>query len=316
VQNRFVWLLIFLVAGQLLAQAGEIAESTPEPPQTSPMAAFVGADQQFLDIFTLDVDTGDIQNITNTLNPDSGVAWHPTEPLIAISAQENGDFNIILIDLVTQEQTVLVDWAESNEISPQWSPDGESILFVSDARDNQDIYQVEIASAETEIIIADGGTDRQPAWLPDESGFVFASRRDGNFVLYTYRFEDETEEILIADDDGRDILQPALSPDGDWLAYVRFSDVAEIILHERATDNIVRISQPSQNSYSPQWLPDQSCVSFTVGLNTSQQAVWIFNLEDDSLQELLINRNQPSGMVWNATVQCDDVIANLVRGER
>jgi Tol biopolymer transport system component len=62
------------------------------------------------------------------------------------------------------------------------------------------------------------GVSEWPTWSPDGNLIAFASNREGNFEIYV-RQVDGGQEVNVTNHPDEDI-QPALSPDGQWLAFI------------------------------------------------------------------------------------------------
>jgi serine/threonine-protein kinase len=104
---------------------------------------------------------------------------------------------------------------------PSWSPDGQSVIFISDRGDNRDVW----------VKRADG--TREPETLLDDPAAIDEAFRsfDGEWIVYRRGMEDGERDIVAirphVDSEATplvasrfDEVAPALSVDGRWLAYV------------------------------------------------------------------------------------------------
>lgn len=82
-----------------------------------------------------------------------------------------------------------------------YSPDGKSIAFSSDMRDNFDIWTLSLDDMQLQQLTFDSGMDESPAWSPDGSKIAFVSNRSG------------TSEIWVKDIERGDVKK--LRPFGD-----------------------------------------------------------------------------------------------------
>ena len=72
-----------------------------------------------------------------------------------------------------------------NDSLPRWSPDGESIVFMSDSRDgNWELYTLSVADGTVIRLTEDGAEDGLPAWSPDGSRIAFMSNRGGAWGIW------------------------------------------------------------------------------------------------------------------------------------
>ncbi|MCK5652839.1 MAG: serine/threonine-protein kinase, partial [Gemmatimonadetes bacterium] len=112
----------------------------------------------------------------------------------------------------------------AEEVSPQWSRDGQSVYFVSSRREgNQaDLYfqRADGAGDPLPVLVRDAQMwqhDITPdgAWLVAQVGGI---GQTGMRNIVAYQMEGDTAEISILASD-YDEISPTLSPDGRWLAY-------------------------------------------------------------------------------------------------
>ncbi len=112
---------------------------------------------------------------------------------------------------------------------PAWTPDGKTLLFVSDRRGNNDIYAVRsdeegtprLSKAryfETECLVAGPTREEKPVVSPDGGRFVYL---EGGGNLYVRPLDPgaETPSRLLAK--GPMIEDPVWSPDGRWIAFCK-----------------------------------------------------------------------------------------------
>ena len=109
---------------------------------------------------------------------------------------------------------------ESNEplMSPAWSPDGQSLAYVSFENRLPTIYVQYLKTGERHQVSARAGVNQAPAWSPDGKKLAMTlSTRDGNLDVYTL---DLTTQALtrITDDPGID-TEPQWSNDGQSLYF-------------------------------------------------------------------------------------------------
>lgn len=97
---------------------------------------------------------------------------------------------------------------------PAWSPDGHRIALSFDSAGNLDIGIVSAEGGAVERITSDPGVDVEPAWGPDGSLYFVSARGGRRFRIFRHDFESGADTFVV------DGIQPAISPDGNALAYV------------------------------------------------------------------------------------------------
>jgi dipeptidyl aminopeptidase/acylaminoacyl peptidase len=109
-------------------------------------------------------------------------------------------------------------------LGPTWSPDGNSIAFVSDRAGLRSIWRMDLAAGEASAVqlTAGGGffsSERNPDWSPDGSTIAFS--RDGGIFTVPAAGGAETQ---LTGTSGFD-QDPRWSPDGSQIAFQRGQSV-------------------------------------------------------------------------------------------
>ncbi|HYI45176.1 MAG TPA: hypothetical protein VE174_06925 [Actinomycetota bacterium] len=123
---------------------------------------------------------------------------------------------------LTQEQTA--------EDSPQWSPDGSSIAYISghgENSDNFDVFVMDLDSGESRNITDDPADDYDPSWSPDGSTLAFYSRYrpcdepcdPSQTDIYTIPAAGGEPTLLTGPE--FDDIDPTWSPDGTRIFFSR-----------------------------------------------------------------------------------------------
>ena len=102
-------------------------------------------------------------------------------------------------------------------MSPAWSPDGQSLAYVSFEGKASAIYVQRLATGERRRVSARSGINGAPAWSPDGTRLALTLSRDGNLDLYTLDLA--TQALTrVTSDDAID-TEPEWSRDGGSLYF-------------------------------------------------------------------------------------------------
>ena len=124
--------------------------------------AFSGLDGGVSDIYTWDIVTGALRQLTDDKHADLQPTWSPDGSTIAFVSDRGAitDFEelvyskpqIAFVDVASRRVTTLNVFGDVKHINPQYAPDGRSLYFVSDQDGFSDIYQYTFASGDVRRI--------------------------------------------------------------------------------------------------------------------------------------------------------------------
>ncbi len=126
-------------------------------------------------------------------------------------------YQLIVADADGMNPRVVMDSKEPL-MSPAWSPDGQSLAYVSFEERLPTVYVQTLKTGERRRVSARAGVNQAPAWSPDGKTLALTlSTRDGNLDIYTLDLA--TQALTrITDDPGID-TEPQWSNDGQSLYF-------------------------------------------------------------------------------------------------
>ena len=120
--------------------------------------AFAGMAGGISDLYALDLQAGTIKQLTNDRYGDIQPTWSPDGRTIAFASDRGSstDFNtykfsalqLATYDMATGRISVFSPFARGKHINPQFSPDGQSVFFISDQDGFPDIYRLQLAGGQ------------------------------------------------------------------------------------------------------------------------------------------------------------------------
>jgi Tol biopolymer transport system component len=138
--------------------------------------AFTGLVGGFNDLFVYDLAGGQVRRLTTDQFTELDPAWSPDGKTLAFSSDRfttnletlvAGDLRLAVIDVASGAVRPAGGFEGAKNISPQWTPDGRSLYFVSDHGGVSNIYRTEFGGGTTQLTNfltgASGITELSPA---------------------------------------------------------------------------------------------------------------------------------------------------------
>ena len=131
-----------------------------------------------LEVVMMDADGDDERNLTRHPAKDEQPAWMPDGRGFVFTADrgDSGRDDVWLQDTITGDLHLVTDGKGAN-ILPAPSPDGSSILFVSDRTGEQKLYTVAPDGSGLRQLTFGVGREHFPAWSPDGTKILYQSNR-------------------------------------------------------------------------------------------------------------------------------------------
>ncbi len=150
-----------------------------------------------------------------------------------------------------------IDFGTARTDTPGLSPDGKSIVYVSDAGRGTHLWVMNVDGSNAHQITSGTGLDLYPEWSPD-----------GRSIAYTAVVADSVR-IWVANADGTNPHQmvrgmqcslATWSPDSKWIAFNGSRDVSETRIWKIAAEGGTPVPMTDVVASFPRWSPDGSRV--------------------------------------------------------
>ncbi|MEN3336780.1 MAG: hypothetical protein V7647_456 [Acidobacteriota bacterium] len=162
------------------------------------LVAFSGLVGGFNDLFVYDLAASSLRRLTNDAFAELDPAWSPDGRQLAFSTDrfstqlptlETGSVHLAVMDVASGAVRDAGGFDNAKNISPQWSPDGRTLYFLSDRQGITNIYRMPVdggtPSQLTNILTGVSGiTALSPALSVANGRAVFSAYEDDGYNIY------------------------------------------------------------------------------------------------------------------------------------
>lgn len=236
------------------------------------------------EIYSMNTDGSYVRRLTNHPAWDSHPVFSPDGTTIAFpSNRESEDSDVYLMTADGSNVRRLTDWKTNEYVEPGcWSPDGTQIAFVSDREGNDDIFVISAEVFRPRLILADSDSNIAfPTLSPDGKQIVYqaeTARKSGDLRAFDTKTRRSRTLLETATAD----LAPALSPNGDWIAFHnRIEGNTEIFLIRPDGSDLKNLTVNAARDVGPAWSPDGTMIAFASnrGANSGKYDLYLMNAD-------------------------------------
>ena len=245
------------------------------------------------EIFVMNPDGSDQQQITHNEADDEHPGWSPDSARMVFASDRDGDSDIYVMDADGSNAARLTD-NDTDDAAPLWSPDGTRIVFYSDADGDDEVYVMNIDGSDLTQLTHNEHDDLVPNWSPDSGRITFSSDRDDNWNIYVMN-ADGTNQQQLTDHPDTD-WHPSWSPDGTQIVFMsRRTGDPEIFVMDADGTNQRQLTNNGKSSQSPYWSPTGTRIVFSQGASRFSNTD-IYTMDADGTNEQRIDMRRDNGM--------------------
>ena len=169
-------------------------------------------------------------------------------------------------------------------MSPEWSPDGRRLAYVSIESGGSPVYVQDLYTGAREEIAGLPGINSAPAWSPDGNNIALVLSKDGNAELYLYQLG--SRRLIRLTNDSAIDTEPSWSPDGQNIAFT--SDRGgrpQIYVMPAFGGEPRRLTFEGNYNARPEFSPDGKKLAF-VHSNQGRFTIALLDLENNAMRLL------------------------------
>ena len=242
-------------------------------------------------------DTDDLLSRLLRISKVTEFRWSPSGESIAYISNRSGSPQLFLLSLATGDSSQLT--RHSGPVhDPQWSPDGRSLLFLSDPgwQERYELWEYDLETKTTERLLQDGAViQRNMRWSPDGSRLVLETNASGNFDLAYWSRSDPVLRELVSGPYNEG--QSQWSPDGRALLFVA-QNALWLMTGEEPPKRLIRPGLGSAID-SPRWSPDGKHILFATDIQGNWD-IGIYSFEDEQWTLLVSESHEETAPSWSS----------------
>ena len=150
----------------------------------------------------------------------------------------------------------------AHERSAQWSPNGESVAYISDETGETELYMQKADGGDpVQLTKANDTYIRSFNWSPDSKSIVYTDRKNRIYVLNVAA----KQKNMIVEDPAGEFRGVSFSPDSKWLTYTRMgnNDYSIVYVYNLAEKKEYPVTDCWYESYAPVFSADGNYLIFS-----------------------------------------------------
>ena len=201
-------------------------------------------------VYVQSLTTGGRQAVANFWGSNSAPAWSPDGRRLAVVLSKDGGSQIFLINADGSGTPTRLTSSSAIDTEPNFSPDGQLLLFTSDRGGSPQIYGMSVSGGDVRRLTFEGNYNVSPRFSPDGRSFAFIQRNGGRFNVVVQDFATRQLQVLT---DGSVDESPSFAPNGRMIVYaseVRGRGILAAVssdgrVKQRFTENAGDVREPA-----------------------------------------------------------------------
>ena len=254
------------------------------------------------EIYVMDAEGGNQTRLTRNNAFDGTATWSPDGNLIAFASNRDtgppyNPYNLDIYVMNADGSNIrrIVDDPEY-DVSPQWSPDGRKIVFVTGRNGNFDVYEMNADGTDQRNLTADNDKgDGSPVWSHDGNNIAFSRRIDGKKQIFI--MDAHGGNLKRVTNNAADSELPYWSPDSSKLVFQSDREGNWEIYTISVDGELAQLTDDAADDLSPDWSPDGNRMAFSSNRN-GKQHIYVMNADGSSLAQITNSPAEDTEPAW------------------
>lgn len=159
---------------------GEWNDIAPALSPDRKQLAFASDRNGYWDLYVMELQSGDVKQITDSQEYDSSPSWSPDGQWLAFETYVNENLEVSVVSVNDRAQAVIpVTQDLASDHSPVWAPDGRNVAFISSRGGDSDVWlaDLDLTGAERYQNLSNTpfASENYPVWNFDGSQLLWSS---------------------------------------------------------------------------------------------------------------------------------------------
>jgi Tol biopolymer transport system component/serine/threonine protein kinase len=271
----------------------EVAHVAPAWSPDGKKIAFQNLVRTKFDIRVVNLDSKQMNWVTNDFFTNIRPSWSPSGKFIYFSSYRSGGINIwrvpVKADGTISGSLQQVTTGAGQDVEVAVAPDGKRLAYAT-LRQNADIWRLPVSpqtgltTGQPEAVISTTREDSRGAWSPDGKIVAFNSDRAGDMNIWLFALADSSTRQLTTGHGGD--FQPNWAPDEKRIAFFSSRSGSPNIWEvEVANETVRRLTSNSAVNVNPFYSPDGKFIAYQSDQN-GRLEVWVMNADGSNPRRL------------------------------
>ena len=189
-----IWVQVLGEPSAYQLTAGDWDDRNPVVSPAMDRIAFASRKSGSWDLYLLELNSGDVRQLTNTPGFEGKPTWSPDGLWVAYEAYYGDNFDIWILPLDGSQSPIQLTNDEGSDTAPSWDPAGRRIAFVSDRAGSPDIFLADLDKPTDRFSNLTGTphlNELEPAFSSDGSQIAFSVQIDGIYGIQRMHLDEE-----------------------------------------------------------------------------------------------------------------------------
>ncbi|MBE6359210.1 MAG: hypothetical protein E7057_08200 [Lentisphaerae bacterium] len=253
-------------------------------------------------IFTCDIDGGNIEQITNYATLNVEPCWSPNGKTICFSKYAKTGIDIVETTVAVPRKSRILTSFRGINTGAAISPDGQYMAVILSPDRQVDLYVLGLSRKYQRRLTRGIAVEASPCWSPDGKKIAFVSDRRGNPRIFIANADGSNLTMLPSV--GIDAVTPSWSGNGKIAYATRTSRYANYALavYDLNTQSNEIVTKGKGSWESPGWAADNRQVVCKRTLN-GKSSLWIVDTRTGRERELLRTGTELFDPAWSPCIK-------------